>query len=297
MASASAEQLRVTDHLMRAEAFAATRDTGQLGPIRSLIRELLLNELADYRAAGRFPKNPGFAELTPSFVDQEGTRCAVAHLLEVGGEHGLVQKIARERNHARVKELADEPRLLSWLEAAGLSVEEAAVIQPSYSCTPAAECVCGRGWGKAEPATAVLEAWMITADTARVEAVYGTTTVRVGDQVKVYAAQGTRVIVGLDAMSLLADGGVNPELLEALSLDSTGKWQCQAQGGTNAPPLTTSEYARFVMASDCLAEVRAMPGLEAGCPIGTGCSSLGDAGSLGVLLAIVGTLLARRLSR
>ena len=44
----------------------------------------------------------------------------MAHLLELGGEGALVERIARERNHARVRELVDEPRLLAWLEAAGL---------------------------------------------------------------------------------------------------------------------------------------------------------------------------------
>ena len=62
-----------------------------------------------------------FAEPMPYFVDAKGVRCAMAHLLEAGGERELVQRIARERNNAFVRDLADESRLLAWLAAAGLT--------------------------------------------------------------------------------------------------------------------------------------------------------------------------------
>jgi hypothetical protein len=66
--------------------------------------------------------------------------------LDMSGESELVRRIARERNHARVRELADEPRLAAWLAAVGLSLEEAAAIQPSYY-TGRAACVCGGAVG------------------------------------------------------------------------------------------------------------------------------------------------------
>jgi hypothetical protein len=40
--------------------------------------------------------------------------------------------VARTRNNAYVRELADEPGLMAWLDRNGLSVEEAARIQPGY---------------------------------------------------------------------------------------------------------------------------------------------------------------------
>ncbi len=54
-----------------------------------------------------------------------------------------MQQVARERNYARIRELANVPALLAWLEANGLSVDEAAMIQPEYCGTPANNCVCG----------------------------------------------------------------------------------------------------------------------------------------------------------
>lgn len=304
MLTATAERVRVTDHLVRAEAFAATRDVTALSPTRSLVRELLLGALAEYRAVGKFPKNPGFSELTPTFVDAEGTRCAMAHLLELGGEHALVKRISDERNHARVRELADEPRLVEWLEAAGLTVEEAAVIQPGYSCTPAAQCVCSQGWSSSPlpvPATAVLEVTLVESDVGRVETVYGTTTFKVGDQLRlaIYGEMaGSRAIVGLDAkdaMATVTSGGVTEGSFPAVPL-TDGKWQCRAQGGTTATPISSSEFARLAMSDDCVATAQATPGLGGGCAE-SGCSSTSEAGSLGVLFAVVGALLARRVHR
>lgn len=65
--------------------------------VQRLVRALLLQALAEYRAAGRFPKNRDFAQKTPYFIDANGTRCAMAHLMELGGEPDLVAAIARER--------------------------------------------------------------------------------------------------------------------------------------------------------------------------------------------------------
>ncbi len=305
MLTVAAERNRVADHLQRAEAFAASRDLSSLSPVQRLVRELLLQELSAYRADGRFPKNPGFAELTPTFVDAEGTRCAMAQLLELGGEHAMVKKISTERNHARVKDLADEPGLLAWLEAAGLTVEEAAVIQPGYGCTSAAECVCREGFSQSVlpvPAKAVLEVTMLEGGVGQVDAVYGTTNFKVGDQLRLPSyvqAVGGRAIVGLDAddaMVTVTSGGVTEGDFAAVPL-TNGKWQCDAMGSTTAQPITTAEYARIAMADDCLATARATPGLGGECGPAGGCSAAGDAGSLGVLLAVVGALMARRLGR
>jgi hypothetical protein len=64
-------------------------------------------------------------------------------LIEASGAHDLVQYVARERNYARIRELANIPELCSWLEANGLTVGEAGMIQPEYCGTPAQNCFCG----------------------------------------------------------------------------------------------------------------------------------------------------------
>jgi hypothetical protein len=132
-----AERARVHEHFLRVERRVRRASLRGLGPVQRLTRALLLDELGRYRRARRYPINRDFAgKQVPYFIDEAHTRCAVAHLLEVGGQADLVQKIARERNHARVRELANEAALVHWLRAAGLSLEEAALIQPSYCTLP-----------------------------------------------------------------------------------------------------------------------------------------------------------------
>lgn len=72
----------------------------------------------------------------PVFVDEHGTLCAVGYLIARSGRMDLVRRIARSRNYATVRELADDAELTDWLRGAGLSVAEAARIQPFYGPIP-----------------------------------------------------------------------------------------------------------------------------------------------------------------
>ncbi|MDB4931641.1 MAG: hypothetical protein JWM10_4125, partial [Myxococcaceae bacterium] len=70
---------------------------------------------------------------TPVFVDGDGARCAMAALIESTGDGALVDRVARAHNLAAVRELAGDPGLVAWLDRNGLTLAEAARIQPSYS--------------------------------------------------------------------------------------------------------------------------------------------------------------------
>lgn len=108
----------------------------------------MLEALAEYRARGVFPQNLDLPDRkVPYFVDASGIRCAMAHLIEISGGGALVERIARTRNNATIHELADEPELVAWLGAAGLTLEEAATIQPSYCFEPNASCLCNANSG------------------------------------------------------------------------------------------------------------------------------------------------------
>lgn len=141
--AATREQARVREHLAGAELLARRR-RARLEPLPALCRALLLDELSRYRRRGRFPKNPDRgARPVPQFIDPHGTRCAVAHLMEISGQGELVRHIARTENAARVHALARLPELRAWLAAAGLSLDEAARIQPAYCYyEEAAACFC-----------------------------------------------------------------------------------------------------------------------------------------------------------
>lgn len=135
---------RVQGHLDRALSLLAHAETSDLSTSQRRARQLHMAELRRYRDAGEFPKNRDYPQgLRPTFVDDEGTHCALAHLIAATGESELVARIAGSQNHAYVRELAMDTELASWLRKNGLSVAEAARIQPGYSVTPS-ECFCSR---------------------------------------------------------------------------------------------------------------------------------------------------------
>ncbi len=60
----------------------------------------------------------------------------MAHLIEASGGGELVARVARERNGAFMGELAGDPELVGWLDRNGISLAEAAAIQPRYEGDP-----------------------------------------------------------------------------------------------------------------------------------------------------------------
>jgi len=145
------ERHRIQRHLAEVEAEMRTRDLSGLTPAQRAARAEHLEALAAYRTAGHFPRNVGHpGELVPYFVDDRGVLCAVGYLLHRSGEEALVRRIAAERNHATVPELTDEPALVAWLEGAGITLEEAARIQPMYCSEPGC-CGLGSCWPEPEP--------------------------------------------------------------------------------------------------------------------------------------------------
>lgn len=128
-----AERARIQTHLERVERELRSRDVMHLSPSQRAARTRNLNSLRDYRQRGVFPHNHDFGDRRmPYFVDRHGTRCAMAHLIERSGGSDLVRRVATTGNNARVRELAGDPELLAWLEREGLTVDEAASIQPEY---------------------------------------------------------------------------------------------------------------------------------------------------------------------
>jgi len=179
-----AELKRLDAHFDRVLSLLHLVPPRRQSPVQRRARAVHLEQLAAYRKRGVFPKNRLFrGRAVPHFIDADGTRCAMAHLIEQTGKRDLVESIARERNYARVRELGDLPELATWLEANGLTLAEAARIQPEYCGTPAMDCVC---WG---PINGLIEGVLqtTTADASAglsVTAVYGPVTgVTIGDVV------------------------------------------------------------------------------------------------------------------
>lgn len=114
-------------------------------------RERTLSLIETYARIGRFPRNRVRSDcMVPVFYDEEGTACAVAFLMENTGAHALASTIHASTNLAFVMEMTREA-LIEWAEEAGLTLSEAALVQPSY-CGPAPDD-CHRIEGGCPPGT------------------------------------------------------------------------------------------------------------------------------------------------
>ena len=128
-----AEVARLRAHFDSVDTELRTRDVSQLSVEQRANRTRLIGWLREYRNAGRFPKNDRFPDRTiPFFRDSRGTLCAMAYLVDRSGRGDIVDRIAKSRNNAYIGELADDRALVAWLDESGLSVAEAARIQPGY---------------------------------------------------------------------------------------------------------------------------------------------------------------------
>jgi uncharacterized protein DUF4440 len=127
------EVARLRAHFDSVDAELRHAKALQLTPSQRTARATLIGWLQEYRDAGRFPRNDRFPELAmPFFRDGHGALCAMAYLIERSGRRDLVDRVALTRNNAFIAELANDPELRVWLDSVGLSVTEAARIQPTY---------------------------------------------------------------------------------------------------------------------------------------------------------------------
>ena len=130
---AAREVVRLRAHFDSVDAKLRTSTPATLRPSQRAARAQLVGWLREYRDAGVFPKNDRFAgRMVPFFVDHRGVRCAMGELLHRSGRTDIVQAVAATRNNAYIADLADDPRLVAWLDSVGMTVAEAARVQPAY---------------------------------------------------------------------------------------------------------------------------------------------------------------------
>jgi hypothetical protein len=133
----AAETIRLKSHFSAVLQELEARDVTHLTAQQRGAREAHTEVLRAYAQGGVFPRNHVFpGRRVPVFVDEHGTLCAMAHLIARSGHTELVERVAQSRNNAFIPELADDPELVAWVESAGLTLEEAARIQPSYNWEP-----------------------------------------------------------------------------------------------------------------------------------------------------------------
>lgn len=134
--SCEREDARIRHHLGDALTQLKSTPTDRLSATQRAGRAEVISLLEGYRAEGRFPRSDGVAG--PVFVDETGSHCAMGALLAATGARELVERIRQHRNLETVGTLANEPGLGEWLDAHGMTAEEAALVQPTYfRCLPA----------------------------------------------------------------------------------------------------------------------------------------------------------------
>jgi hypothetical protein len=133
LTAVEADRIRIREHLTRVEEQLRAADVSDLTDAQRAARELNIERLHAYRLAGEFPHgNPAQpGPRVPTFIDADGRACAMGHLVIESGHRDVAEAIARDQNYARVPEIA-HPALVPWLEANGMTLEEATLVQPSY---------------------------------------------------------------------------------------------------------------------------------------------------------------------
>lgn len=129
-----AEVRRLQAHFDSVDAEMQAGNTSHLTAEQRASRMQLMEWLRDYRRAATFPLNDGVSSgAVPIFRDSRGVLCAMAYLIHRSGRADLVDDISAHRNTAYIAELADDARLVAWIDSTGLTLAEAARIQPAYN--------------------------------------------------------------------------------------------------------------------------------------------------------------------
>jgi hypothetical protein len=215
------------------------RDTAALATAQRANRAQLIEELERYSSAGLFPQNLRFPEARmPYFVDDAQTRCAMAHLIEWTGSSGLVARMASTNNHAFVHELEADAALARWLDRAGLTLAEAARIQPTYT-HPNAMCFCPGAVEVIAEGTVLIpldgEVLRDGFSRVRIDLVHqGASRVKIGDEVFAYrgAAQSE---------SLLLVGQPDGLHYRGHGLDEDGMITVECWAAKSLPPLSKEQ--------------------------------------------------------
>jgi hypothetical protein len=130
------EKLRIETHLAYVENLLRHKPDSHLSPGQKVKRTFLLDNLRSYRAAGIFPGNYDFPEeRKPCFIDKNGNICAVGFLIEQTAGRAFAEQINEQFQYATIWEM-QLPEISAWAQENGLTLEECAIIQPTYGPQP-----------------------------------------------------------------------------------------------------------------------------------------------------------------
>lgn len=135
------EPERIQRHLAFVSAALRTAPTDALAPAAAQARAQALDNLDAYAARGVFPRrtDDSYAGRRPRFVDDRGVFCAVGQLMADSGHSDLAEDVDAAFEYAYVDDIDDAAlvqRVVAWADEHGFTVDELALIQPSYDAPP-----------------------------------------------------------------------------------------------------------------------------------------------------------------
>ncbi len=87
--------------------------------------------LEDYIEAEQFPMNEKYEGRRPCFIDENGTYCAVGHLVKETAGASLAALINAYHQYDYICDM-DIAALADWIATSGFTLDEIAMIQPTY---------------------------------------------------------------------------------------------------------------------------------------------------------------------
>ena len=130
------EQLRIKTHLAFVASLLRQKDLSQLPLQQQRNRLKLLRHLQQYIIDGKFPVNEKYPGIRrPCFIDNHGNICAVGYLIEKTAGRAVAENINSKHQYDYIVDMK-EPVIEQWADEFGLTLDECAMIQPSYGWIP-----------------------------------------------------------------------------------------------------------------------------------------------------------------
>ncbi|HVF97665.1 MAG TPA: hypothetical protein VM871_10100 [Flavisolibacter sp.] len=129
------EVLRLQTHLQYVEYLLRNKDVSHLAKEQGEKRSVVLQLLHNYTQNGIFPKNYDYGERRPCFIDRDGNACAVGYLIEKTEGRTVAEGINQKHQYDYLLDMKEEI-VAEWADTHGLTLEECAMIQPTYGYVP-----------------------------------------------------------------------------------------------------------------------------------------------------------------
>lgn len=126
------EQLRIQLHLWFVENRLREQGTDHFNVEQQYKRAVVLDLLHIYWTTGVFPHNYDYLnERRPCFIDRNGNICAVGYLIRETAGADVAQKINNDHQYDYITDMREDI-ITEWANEYGLTLEECAMIQPTY---------------------------------------------------------------------------------------------------------------------------------------------------------------------